>query len=75
MLGLRELAVSSGSACASATMEPSYVLTAIGLSEARAHAGLRFSLGRFSSEEEVDFAAGQVTSVVQRLRERRRTSA
>lgn len=75
MLGLRELAVSSGSACASATMEPSYVLTAIGLSDALAHAGLRFSLGRFTTEEEVDFAAGQVTSVVQRLRERRRTSA
>ncbi len=75
MLGLRELAVSSGSACASATMEPSYVLTAIGLSEARAHSGLRFSLGRFSTSEEVDFAAGQVVSVVERLRERRRTSA
>lgn len=75
MLGLRELAVSSGSACASATMEPSYVLTAIGLSEAQAHAGLRFSLGRFSTDEEVHFAAGQVVSVVERLRERRRTSA
>ncbi len=74
MLGLRELAVSSGSACASATMEPSYVLTAIGLSEARAHAGLRFSLGRFTTAEEVDFAVSQVALVVERLRERRRSA-
>ncbi len=74
MLGLRELAVSSGSACASATMEPSYVLTAIGLSEARAHAGLRFSLGRFTTAEEIDFAAAQVALVVERLRERRRSA-
>ncbi|MFW5824280.1 MAG: aminotransferase class V-fold PLP-dependent enzyme, partial [Marinobacter sp.] len=75
MLGLRELAVSSGSACASATMEPSYVLTAIGLSETQAHTGLRFSLGRYTTEEEVAFAADQVRSVIGRLRERRRVSA
>lgn len=75
MLGLRELAVSSGSACASATMDPSYVLTAIGLSDTEAHAGLRFSLGRFTTTEEVDYAADQVVTVVSRLRERRRVSA
>ncbi|MFC4258907.1 IscS subfamily cysteine desulfurase [Marinobacter lacisalsi] len=75
MLGLRDLAVSSGSACASATMEPSYVLTAIGLSDAQAHAGLRFSLGRFTTAEEVDHAVEQINTVVSRLRERRRASA
>ncbi len=75
MLGLRELAVSSGSACASATMEPSYVLRGIGLTDQQAHAGLRFSMGRFTTEEEVDFAVDQITTVVARLRERRRASA
>lgn len=75
MLGLRELAVSSGSACASATMDPSYVLTAIGLSDAEAHAGLRFSLGRFTTAAEVDHAVDQITTVVSRLRERRRVTA
>ncbi|MFL1404975.1 IscS subfamily cysteine desulfurase [Marinobacter sp. M1N3S26] len=75
MLGLRELAVSSGSACASATMEPSYVLTGIGLSDGEAHAGLRFSMGRFTTAEEVDYALEQINTVVSRLRERRRASA
>lgn len=75
MLGLRELAMSSGSACASATMEPSYVLTAIGLSDAQAHTGLRFSLGRFTTAEEVDYAAAQIETVVTRLRERNRATA
>ena len=75
MLGLRELAMSSGSACASATMEPSYVLTAIGLTDAQAHAGLRFSLGRFTTAEEVDYAAAQIETVVTRLRERNRATA
>ncbi len=68
MLGLRELAVSSGSACASATLEPSYVLRGIGLSDEQAHRALRFSIGRYTSEEEVDFAAAQVLDVVRRLR-------
>ncbi|MDC0663298.1 IscS subfamily cysteine desulfurase [Marinobacter sp. SS21] len=68
MLGLRELAVSSGSACASATLEPSYVLRGIGLSDEQAHRALRFSIGRYTSEEEVDFAASQVIDVVRRLR-------
>ena len=68
MLGLRHLAVSSGSACASAATEPSYVLRGIGLSDELAHRALRFSLGRFSTAEEVDFACEQVISVVQRLR-------
>jgi len=68
MLGLRHLAVSSGSACASAATEPSYVLRGIGLSDELAHRALRFSLGRFSTAEEVDFACEQIISVVQRLR-------
>ncbi|KAA1173877.1 IscS subfamily cysteine desulfurase [Marinobacter salinexigens] len=68
MLGLRDLAVSSGSACASATIEPSYVLRGIGLSDEQAHRALRFSFGRFTSHEEVVFASAQIVDVVTRLR-------
>lgn len=68
MLGLKDLAVSSGSACASATMEPSYVLRGIGLSDELAHRALRFSFGRFTTAEEMQFAASQITDVVSRLR-------
>lgn len=68
MLGLRDVAVSSGSACASATVEPSYVLRGIGLSDEQAHRALRFSIGRFTTEEEVAFAAGRINEVVTRLR-------
>lgn len=68
MLGLRDLAVSSGSACASATIEPSFVLRGIGLSDEQAHRALRFSMGRFTTEEEVAFASSQIVDVVTRLR-------
>jgi len=68
MLGLRDLAVSSGSACTSATLEPSYVLRAIGLSDTQAHRGLRFSIGRFTTDEEIAFASSQIVDVVSRLR-------
>ena len=68
MLGLRNLAVSSGSACASATMEPSYVLRGIGVSDELAHRALRFSFGRFTTEEEVEFACQQIIDVITRLR-------
>lgn len=68
MLGLRDLAVSSGSACASATVEPSYVLRGIGLDDAQAHRALRFSMGRFTTPEEVAFATSQIVDVVSRLR-------
>lgn len=68
MLGLRDLAVSSGSACASATIEPSFVLRGIGLDDEQAHRALRFSFGRFSTAEEIDFAATQIVDVVSRLR-------
>jgi cysteine desulfurase len=68
MLGLRDLAVSSGSACSSAAVEPSYVLRGIGLSERRAHQALRFSLGRYTTAEEIEFMASRIVEVVTRLR-------
>lgn len=68
LMALKDLAVSTGSACASATLEPSYVLRAIGRSEALALSSVRFSLGRYTSEDEVDFAAEQVCTAVNRLR-------
>lgn len=64
-----EIAVSSGSACSSARVEPSYVLKALGLEEELIHASIRFGLGRFNTEEEVDFAAKEVIRTVHRLRE------
>ena len=68
LLALDDLAISSGSACTSASVEPSYVLRALGLPDELAHASLRFTLGRFSTEEEVDYAARRVTDLVSRLR-------
>lgn len=68
MLGLRELALSSGSACSSASLEPSYVLTAMGLDPGLAHSSLRFSIGRFTTEAEIDFAVEQVRLVFPRLK-------
>lgn len=68
MLGLRSLAVSSGSACASAAVEPSYVLRGIGLSDELAHRALRFSIGRYTTSEEMAFASAQIVDVVTRLR-------
>jgi len=69
MMGLDDIAVSSGSACTSATIEPSHVLRALGLDEDRAHSALRFGLGRFTTAEEIDYAAGRIIEVVRRLRE------
>jgi cysteine desulfurase len=68
MMGLREIAVSSGSACSSATLEPSYVLRAIGVGDELAHSSIRFGLGRFNTEEEIDTAAARVVAEVRRLR-------
>jgi cysteine desulfurase len=68
MMGLREVAVSSGSACSSATLEASYVLRAIGVSDEMAHSSIRFGLGRFNTEEEIDYAAARVIAEVKRLR-------
>ena len=70
MLGLRDLALSSGSACASATMEPSYVLKGIGLADDIAHGSLRFSFGRFTTVDEIRFATDRIAEVVPKLRER-----
>ena len=69
IMGIREIAVSSGSACTSASLEPSYVLKALGLGDELAHSSIRFSLGRFSTEEEVDFVIEKVCAEVERLRE------
>lgn len=68
MMGIKELAVSSGSACTSASLEPSYVLRALGVDEELAHTSLRLGLGRFSTEEEVDFAVDRIATEVTRLR-------
>jgi len=66
--GLTDVAVSTGSACSAATLEPSYVLKALGLNSELAHASLRIGLGRFTSEEEVDFAIDAIVGAVQRQR-------
>ena len=68
MVSLRNLAVSTGSACTSASVEPSYVLRAIGVSRELAHASIRFSLGRFTTEEEIDYAVGVIPKEVPELR-------
>lgn len=68
MMALKDLAISSGSACTSATMEPSYVLRAMGLDEALAHSSLRFSVGRFTTGEEIDYAIALIHKALTRLR-------
>jgi cysteine desulfurase len=69
LMGISDIAVSSGSACTSATLEPSYVIRALGTDEELAHSSIRFGLGRFNTEEEVGFVTDRVTKEVQRLRE------
>jgi cysteine desulfurase len=69
LMGIHDVAVSSGSACTSATLEPSYVLRALGVGEDLAHTSIRFGLGRFNTQEEVDYVAGRVIEVVGKLRE------
>ncbi|NIF01519.1 IscS subfamily cysteine desulfurase [Pantoea sp. Acro-805] len=68
IMALKDLALSSGSACTSASLEPSYVLRAMGVEQALAHSSLRFSLGRFTTEEEIDYAIELVNKAVSRLR-------
>ncbi|MCW8834843.1 MAG: aminotransferase class V-fold PLP-dependent enzyme, partial [Rhodospirillales bacterium] len=68
MMGINDLAVSSGSACTSASLEPSYVLRALGVEEELAHTSLRLGIGRFTTEEDVDYAADRIIEEVSRLR-------
>jgi cysteine desulfurase len=69
LMGINDVAVSSGSACTSAMIEPSYVLRALGVSDELSHSSIRFGLGRFNTEEEVDYVADRVVETVKRLRE------
>ncbi|WFD20203.1 cysteine desulfurase [Malassezia caprae] len=69
LMALHDICLSSGSACTSASLEPSYVLRALGLDDANAHSSLRFGIGRFTTEEEIDFVCDKIVAVVHRLRE------
>jgi cysteine desulfurase len=69
LMGINEIAVSSGSACTSATLEPSYVLKALGVGDEIAHSSIRFGIGRFNTVDDIDYVAGRLIDVVRKLRE------
>jgi cysteine desulfurase len=68
-MALKDMAVSSGSACTSASLEPSYVLRALGLNDELAHSSIRFSLGRYTTEAEIDYVIGVINNSIDKLRE------
>jgi cysteine desulfurase len=68
-MAIKDMAVSSGSACTSASLEPSYVLRALGLNEENAHSSIRLGIGRFTTEEEIDYTVNKLAKSVRKLRE------
>ena len=69
IMAIKDVAVSSGSACTSASLEPSYVLRALGRSDELAHSSIRFTVGRFTTEEEIDYTVGLMKSKIAKLRD------